>query len=389
MQIAARSFPKRRPPQPDTPSLQATTLDKFIVGVWEGIHGPINPTIAALTSAPDIIPRGTGSPSTAAAAATAADSFTQHNLLCRRATQLGRTSRALEVIVQARWVEHFATHVAARAAADASLSPTKHHTHALAAAAADFGWSEKELRNKMAIWQGYRRVKDAAGWAALVFAGMGFYRLCKYRVGLDEEGLRRLRGVRAAFEVAADTVQPGWRDLLAVVGEGTERVYGGHPHDWVVSRDGLAPVPLRETYLRWDREFRFEHLDECVVDEAAWANGEDDPRWVGAVGGRQDSFSCETCGEEQSDDPRLNSCRCFPTLFGTERRSRAPVQVFRTPDGRNNGLLALCPLERGAGIGEFVGLITKGLRNLDVMECEVRRGGVRTRETYQIWYGWR
>ena len=62
--------------------------------------------------------------------------------------------------------------------------------------------------------------------------------------------------------------------------------------------------------------------------------------------------------------------------------------------------LALCPFERGVGIGEFVGVITKGLRNVDVMECETRTlemttadsegaSGTQTRKQSkcQIWHG--
>jgi hypothetical protein len=63
---------------------------------------------------------------------------------------------------------------------------------------------------------------------------------------------------------------------------------------------------------------------------------------------------------------------------------RASVQVFRTHDGRKNGLAALCPFERGVGIGKFVGLITRGLRNRDVMECEMRGDGAIAGERYQI-----
>ena len=59
----------------------------------------------------------------------------------------------------------------------------------------------------------------------------------------------------------------------------------------------------------------------------------------------------------------------------------SPVQVFRTLDGRNNGLIALCAFERGAAIGEFVGVITKGLQDVDVMENTT--GSTH----YQIWQG--
>lgn len=57
------------------------------------------------------------------------------------------------------------------------------------------------------------------------------------------------------------------------------------------------------------------------------------------------------------------------------------MQVYRTPNGKNNGLLACCAFERGAAIGEFVGQVTSGVANLDVMV------GSTDRASYQIWQG--
>ena len=59
----------------------------------------------------------------------------------------------------------------------------------------------------------------------------------------------------------------------------------------------------------------------------------------------------------------------------------APVQIFRTPDGKNNGLIACCPFEKGWAVGEFVGVITSGLRDLDVMVGQTERA------TFQIFQG--
>lgn len=39
-----------------------------------------------------------------------------------------------------------------------------------------------------------------------MFAGMGIYRFCKYRIGFDPESMAILRRTRARFEVAADTL---------------------------------------------------------------------------------------------------------------------------------------------------------------------------------------
>lgn len=234
----------------------------------------------------------------------------------------------------------------------------------------------------MAIWRGYKEVKDAAGWAALVFAGMGIYRFCKYRVGFDNDAMRRLRNLRKRLEVAADTLHPHWRQLLAIVGESPTLQYPGHPHEWVVFDDGSDPIPLRQTYLAHDPYFAFEHIDESVIDESAW--GCEDPRWTpqsSAVARPGGVYMCALCKEPQSDNPQDNSCFCFPSLFGCVKRKPPPVQVYRTPDGKNNGLVALTSFDRGIAIGELVGLITKGVRHLDVMDSSTPLA------SYQIWQG--
>lgn len=234
----------------------------------------------------------------------------------------------------------------------------------------------------MAVWQGYKEIKDAAGWTALVFAGIGLYRFCKYRVGLTPESLAQLRVLRPRLEIAADTLHPTWRKLLMIIGESPQRQFYGHPHSWVVFRDGSNPVPLRHTYLEQDPLFSFEHIRNSVVDFNVWDLG-DDPRCIppsNAVVSWQGQHLCHSCGQEQSEQPTINSCYCFPSHFGTER-SPCPVQVYRTTDGRGNGLLALCPFERGAVIGECVGLVTKVMGSMHVVESPA---GARA---HQIWQG--
>jgi ATP-dependent RNA helicase DDX49/DBP8 len=238
------------------------------------------------------------------------------------------------------------------------------------------------LRNKIAIWRGYKEVKDAAGWAALVFAGMGIYRFCKYRVGFDKDAMRRLRNLRKRLEVAADTLHPHWRQLLPIVGESQTLQYPGHPHDWVIFEDGSDPVPLRQTYQPQDPYFAFEHIDESIIDESVW--GCEDPRWMpqsSAVTRPGGAYICALCNEPQSDEAQENSCYCFPTLFGCVKRKPPPVQIMRTPDGRNNGLVALISFDRGAAVGELVGLITNGVRHLDVLDSSTPSAN------YQIWQG--
>ncbi|KAK1474279.1 SET domain-containing protein, partial [Colletotrichum tamarilloi] len=308
--------------------------------------------------------------------------FNRGNIFCREITQTSCACRLIEVIVQARWIEHFDSYVELLAITKPSMSRAKRRKATLIKTCNDFGWSEKELRNRMAIWRGYKDIKDAGGWAVLVFSGVGFYRFCKYRVGFDPDSMQRLRCLRPQIEVAADTLHPTWRHLLVIVGERTQRRFFGHPHDWVVYRDGSVPVSLRSTYLKYNPNFSFEQLEHSVIDMSAW--GTDDPRWVppvDAVACVLGVHTCQSCGREQSEDPKTNSCYCFPTLFGFGRRFPSPVQVFRTSDGRNNGLMALCPFERGAAIGEFVGLITRDLQKTDVMDSST--GG----RAYQIWQG--
>lgn len=393
MQVDARSFPKRKKVASEKFVFQPSTLDKLIVGIWEQLHGSVNLDPKAIFEQFQIAPTATSDVRQSTAEVTAKDmlsttadkthnSFSQMNMFCRKVTQASRVCRSIEMIVQARWTELFDEQIQFRTAAMPELTATKHKKAVFMEACQDFGWSEKELRNKMAIWRGYKEVKDAAGWAALVFAGMGIYRFCKYRVDFDKDAMRRLRNLRKRLEVAADTLHPHWRQLLVIVGESQTLQYPGHPHEWVVFEDGSDPVPLRQTYHDRDPYWTFEHIDESIVDDSAW--GCDDPRWMpqpNSVARTNSQYTCALCSEVQSDDPKSNACFCFPSLFGCVKRKPPPIQVYRTPDGKNNGLVALTSFERGAAIGELVGLITKGVRHLDVMDSSTPL------ENYQIWQG--
>ncbi|EWG35860.1 hypothetical protein FVEG_00061 [Fusarium verticillioides 7600] len=392
MQIRAGNFPKRAKLKPDGVFLpRESSLGKFIVGVWEQIHSGLvlEPHVLTeqlqLTTAPTSRPLNEVelSPdlSMASLSEGSFDMFTRGNMFCQRVTQASRTCRSIEVMVQARWIELFDSYVLHLTTTSPGMSSTKARMKALAEACGDFGWSEKELRNKMAIWRGYKEIKDVLGWVALAFSGMGLYRLCKYRIDFDKDKFGRARALRGRMEVAADTLHRNWRQLLAIVGEPTERRFTGHPHDWVVSQDGSDPISLRSTYLQYDSNFSFEHVDECVVDTTWW--GADDPRWMpptSRVSSTTNGNNCVLCDQVQSDDAVLNSCKCFPSLFGGPRLPPA-VQVFRTSNGRNNGLQALIPFERGVAIGEFTGLVTKGIKDQDVLDSKV---GDRR---YQIWQG--
>lgn len=89
--------------------------------------------------------------------------FRQMNVFCRKVTQASRVYRSIEIIVQARWTELFDKQVQLWTATRPDLSTTKYKKTVFMEACQDFDWSEKELRNKMAIWKGYKEVKDAAG----------------------------------------------------------------------------------------------------------------------------------------------------------------------------------------------------------------------------------
>ena len=255
------------------------------------------------------------------------------------------------------------------------LRPHEHKKLVMMEACSNFEWSEKDLRNRMAIWKGYREIKDAAGWTALTFAGPGIYRFCKYRMGFDQDAISKLQSLQSRFEVAADTIQPQWRQTLTLVGVSNQLCYRGHPHDWVVGKR-KDPEPLARTYRQWDPKFSFEHIDSSIVDTDAF--GSYDPRRVASG----PNFLCSMCSKTQSETAEKNECDCFSDLFGPNARSLCPVQVFSTEDGRNNGLIACCSFERGAPIGEFVGIVTKDLEDVDVMQSQGAAG-----VSYQIWQG--
>ncbi|KAF4555123.1 SET domain-containing protein 8 [Elsinoe fawcettii] len=379
---SSRSFPQRKKPKSREilPAMQPTSVAKLVNGVWEQIYGGIKFDLAEIFGSASLEWRDRSliedNVRTGLISGQADLDYSQMNTFCKKVTQASRCTRALEVIVQARWVECFDARIQQLLRENLDLSLTRVKMLALKEAYEDFGWTEKEMRNKMAVWRGYKELKDAGGWAILVFAGMGIYRFCKYRGCFTESTMRELARLKSKFEVAADTIHPNWRQLLTVVAGQTERRYHGHPHDWVVS-DSDAPVPLKNTYIQWDPHFHFQHLDQCIIDGDAW--GDVDPRAL-TMGPPGQTFLCSVCGEFQSDDHQANGCQCYPSVYGTPRH-HSPTQIFRTNDGRNNGLVANLPFERGEAVGEFTGLITRNLRDKDVMQGQTGYG------RYQIYQG--
>lgn len=372
-----RTFPKRRKQDHGHPhKLEQSTINKLIEGIWEQIHNPKSLAMGDdLKETMQWALEKMSSPTSRFA--TTNLEFSNATKCCRQITTSSRTARALEVIVQAHWVDCYDARLAALREDRPDLRSQEHKKIVLTEACTSFSWSEKELRNRMAIWKGYREIKDAAGWCALTFAGPGIYRFCKYRLGFDEDAIDKLRCLRLRSEVAADTLQPQWRQLLSLVGESTQIHWPGHPHDWTVSKKkGEDPLPLAVTYKQWDANFTYKNLEDSIIDTDLW--GDTDPRQFE----KGPDFYCKTCSQRQSSITQENECVCFSDLYSPNPRTPTPVQIFRTDNGKNNGLIACCSFERGQAVGEFVGMITKGLADVDVMQSQAGEN-----EPYQIWQG--
>ena len=301
--------------------------------------------------------------------------FSRINLIARKVSQTSKACRAIEISVQARWVQCFDDHVESLSS---TMSPDVARKRAMAEACSDFGWSDKELRNKMGIWRGYQEIARHGGYVTLVFAGPGLYRFCKYRLSFNGETFRKLQNLQPAFEVAADTLHPCWRQVLGFLGLSSTRKYTGHLHDWVLTGPGSEPVSLASTYRKWDSNFSYRHVHESTIDEEAW--GDYDPRTTTPSTSPQ-ALTCQVCRKHQANDSVENECTCFPNLYGTSHPKLPPVQIAQTSSGKNNGLFACLPFERGSAVGEFVGRITTGVSGLDVMF------GKTDKASYQIWQG--
>lgn len=153
--------PQRKGAAGDGHSLKPSTLQKLVTGIFEQIFSSMSFDVNSVVdewrkaSAPRQRPITDGSEvpdhlsNQISTAASTSSNFSQMNVLCRKISQASRVSRALEVIVQARWIEHFDNQVQMILADGSQPTATKARMHALAEACRDFGWTEKELRNKM------------------------------------------------------------------------------------------------------------------------------------------------------------------------------------------------------------------------------------------------
>ncbi|PLB54686.1 SET domain-containing protein [Aspergillus steynii IBT 23096] len=360
-------FPQRKKPGRDNaaPVMEPTSTDKLISGIWRQVFSPVQ-----LSRLPSVI-----EPSINIRTGVSGDVFRAVNTLCLKYYNQSQSSRALEMIVQAYWIECYEARIAVIRLQNPNFSITEARMIALKEACAVLNWKDKDLRNRIAIWRGYKDIKDAGGWASLIFASAGVYRFCKYRTGFGEGFSTRLRHIRCSLEVAADTLHPEWRDLLQVIDQGEARRYHGHPHEWVTVT-GAPAVPLASTYAHLDlpHGFQYRFIDECAIDAAAFT---DDPRHMPSL----DPETCPVCKQRQSDEIEKNQCACFPSLFGGIR-GPVPMQLFHTTSGKNNGVVARTTIERGTAIGEFIGLVTSGICGVDVMQ-----GGSHKTRTYQIYQG--
>lgn len=145
LQPDLRHFPKRKKQEFTGPRmLQPSTLDKLIAGIWEQLHNPS----FLLQGSQWQEALDTQALSPALADPTTGD-FHALNKRCQRISCIGRTMRSVEVIVQAHWMECFDSRVETLNKQCPSLRPVELRKTALTEACADFGCSEKELRNKM------------------------------------------------------------------------------------------------------------------------------------------------------------------------------------------------------------------------------------------------
>ncbi|KAL3452086.1 hypothetical protein BJX65DRAFT_320813 [Aspergillus insuetus] len=359
-------FPQRKDPKDlKPPALEPSSTDKLLAGIWRQIYSPVKLTWEEQNVEPLVNIRSGAS----------LEVFQTVNTLCLKYYNRSQSSRALEMIVQAYWIECHEARTAVIRFEKPALSKTEARVLAIKEACAVLGWKEKDLRNRMAIWRGYKEIKDAGGWLSLIFASVGVYRFCKYRTEFGEILFSRLRQIRSSLEVAADTLHPEWRDLLRVIQQETPQVYHGHPHEWVTVATAEEPaLPLASTYdhLKLPDGFEYRFIEECILDTVFT----EDPRRVPDL----DPDICPVCSARQSDIIEQNQCTCFPALFGGVR-TPPPVQIFRTPNGKNNGVIARCAIDRGTALAEFTGLITSSIIGLDVMI-----GGSRD-HTYQIYQG--
>jgi hypothetical protein len=143
-----RNFPKRRKIDRGGPAkLQQSTVERLIESIWEQIHRPWTLALGPeLSEAFEAVMEGLSDGSNGVSTSS---NFGNVSRYCRQITCGSRTTRALEVIIQAHWIDCFDARVAALADKRPDLRPPGHKKMVLTEACIVFSWSEKELRNRM------------------------------------------------------------------------------------------------------------------------------------------------------------------------------------------------------------------------------------------------
>lgn len=129
------------------PKLEQSTVDKLIEGIWKELHNPNS--LVLDQKFPDILKGLRGAEKLTTGALLDPNNFDLTTNTCRQITEGARTGRALEVIMQAHWVDSFDAQLASLADRRIYLKPSEQKRATLAKACELFKWSEKELRNRM------------------------------------------------------------------------------------------------------------------------------------------------------------------------------------------------------------------------------------------------
>ncbi|KAL1952690.1 hypothetical protein VTO42DRAFT_4442 [Malbranchea cinnamomea] len=133
-------FPQRRPRQePVIPTLEPTSGDKLILGIWRQIFSNIRLSRSTSALQSSISHRGVVD----------REAFRAINATCLEYCNHSHSARAVEMIVQAYWVECYEARIVALTIEKPLKTLTEIKREALKEACATFQWKEKELRNKL------------------------------------------------------------------------------------------------------------------------------------------------------------------------------------------------------------------------------------------------
>lgn len=163
---ASGSVPERSPSPPTTrrlqtghdyfrkrrrletgPKLEQSTVDKLIEGIWKELHNPNS--LVLDQKLPELLQHLSQADRRNVETAPDPATFDVTTQTCRHITEGARTCRALEVIMQAHWIDSFDAQLASLAESRTDLRRSEQKKATLAKACELFNWSEKELRNRM------------------------------------------------------------------------------------------------------------------------------------------------------------------------------------------------------------------------------------------------